>query len=105
PRRSSDLTRRCGRSSAPATATFRSCCPSSGSSCCGARGPAAPSGGAARLVAVYRVLFDLVLRRLDPERAHELAFGLIASVGRVPGLAHVLTKVFSAPAEIGRAHL
>jgi len=47
---------------------------------------------------VYRVLFDLVLRRLDPERAHELAFGLIASVGRVPGLAHVLTKVFSAPA-------
>ena len=35
---------------------------------------------------VYRLLFDLVLRRMDPERAHHLAFTLISAVGRVPGL-------------------
>ncbi|MGP3970509.1 quinone-dependent dihydroorotate dehydrogenase [Streptomyces sp. 6N223] len=34
----------------------------------------------------YRLLFALVLRRIDPERAHRLAFGLIRGVARVPGL-------------------
>jgi dihydroorotate dehydrogenase len=32
----------------------------------------------------YRLLFDAVFRRMDPEDAHELAFGLIARAGRVP---------------------
>jgi len=47
---------------------------------------------------VYRLLFNLVFRRMDPERAHELAFGLISGVGRVPGLAPFLHRAFFAPA-------
>jgi len=43
---------------------------------------------------VYRLLFRLVLSRLDPERAHELAFRLIAAVGRAPGLAAFLHRGF-----------
>ncbi len=35
---------------------------------------------------MYHVLFDLVLRHLDPERAHALAFGAIRAAARVPGL-------------------
>ena len=34
---------------------------------------------------VYRLLFDLVFRRMDPERAHEVAFRLIRVVGAGPG--------------------
>lgn len=41
---------------------------------------------------MYAALFNLVLRRLDPERAHELAFALIAGVGRVPGVSHALHR-------------
>ena len=33
---------------------------------------------------MYRLLFDVVFRRMDPERAHELSFGLIRGVARVP---------------------
>ncbi|MEE1929045.1 quinone-dependent dihydroorotate dehydrogenase [Streptomyces sp. TRM 70351] len=35
---------------------------------------------------MYRLLFDLLLRRLDPERAHHLAFGWIRALARVPVL-------------------
>jgi len=49
---------------------------------------------------VYRLLFDLVFRRVDPERAHELAFGLIRGVARVPVLRDVVGRVF-APARSG----
>ncbi|MDM7853629.1 quinone-dependent dihydroorotate dehydrogenase [Cellulomonas alba] len=47
---------------------------------------------------MYRLLFDLVLRRLDPERAHELAFGLIRGVARVPVLRGLVARAFVAPA-------
>ncbi|WP_062215596.1 quinone-dependent dihydroorotate dehydrogenase [Streptomyces sp. NBRC 109706] len=36
---------------------------------------------------VYRLLYRSVLRRIDPERAHHWAFGLIRLAARVPGLA------------------
>jgi dihydroorotate dehydrogenase len=36
---------------------------------------------------MYQVLFRTLALRLDPERAHVLAMGLIRSVARVPGLA------------------
>ena len=47
---------------------------------------------------MYRLLFDLVLRRLDPERAHELAFGLIRGVARVPVVRGLVGRLFAAPA-------
>lgn len=46
---------------------------------------------------VYRLLFDLVFRRMDPERAHELAFALIGGVGRVPGLRSVVSRALGVP--------
>jgi dihydroorotate dehydrogenase len=46
---------------------------------------------------VYRLLFDLVFRRMDPERAHELAFGLIRLVGRVPVLSGVIARLTATP--------
>lgn len=48
---------------------------------------------------MYRLLFDLVLRRLDPEQAHRLAFGLIRGVAAVPGLARLVGAVFAPPAD------
>ncbi|WP_447925265.1 quinone-dependent dihydroorotate dehydrogenase [Georgenia muralis] len=39
---------------------------------------------------MYQVLFRTVALRLDPERAHVLAMGLIRSAARVPGLAGTL---------------
>jgi dihydroorotate dehydrogenase len=47
---------------------------------------------------VYRLLFDVVFRRMDPERAHELSFGLIRGVARVPLLRGLVARVFAAPA-------
>lgn len=47
---------------------------------------------------MYRLLFDLVFRRMDPERAHELAFGLIGAVGRTPVLRDVVARVLAVPA-------
>ena len=44
---------------------------------------------------MYRLLFDLVLRRLDPERAHHLAFTVIEAIDRC-GLAKVVRR-FTAP--------
>lgn len=35
---------------------------------------------------MYRLLFDHVLRRIDPEQAHHLGFGAIRAVAAVPGL-------------------
>jgi dihydroorotate dehydrogenase len=36
---------------------------------------------------MYRALFQLLFRRIDPETAHRLGFGLIRLMGAVPGLA------------------
>lgn len=46
---------------------------------------------------MYRLLFDLVFRRMDPERAHELAFGVIGAVGRTPVLRDLVGRVFAVP--------
>jgi dihydroorotate dehydrogenase len=43
---------------------------------------------------VYRILFNLVLRHIDPERAHELAFHAIRLAGRTPGLCQALSRLF-----------
>lgn len=44
---------------------------------------------------MYRLLFMTVLRRLDPEVAHHLAFTLIRTAARVPGLQQVLRRFFA----------
>ncbi|MCG2798315.1 MAG: quinone-dependent dihydroorotate dehydrogenase [Cellulomonas sp.] len=46
---------------------------------------------------MYRLLFDLVFRRLDPEQAHHLAFSLIRTVAGVPGLRQLVSSVFAVP--------
>jgi dihydroorotate dehydrogenase len=38
----------------------------------------------------YRLLFDAVFRRMDPERAHRLGFGAIRAAAAVPGGARML---------------
>lgn len=50
------------------------------------------TGGAAKLAAVYPLFFRTVLSRLDPERAHVLAFALIRAVARVPLLSAMLRR-------------
>ena len=50
---------------------------------------------------MYRLLFDLVFRRMDPERAHEVAFGLIRGVGRTPVLRDVIAGTLAPPASGG----
>ncbi|KQY47779.1 quinone-dependent dihydroorotate dehydrogenase [Cellulomonas sp. Root137] len=45
---------------------------------------------------MYRLLFDLVFKRMDPERAHEVAFRLIRVVAQVPLLRDVVHRVFRA---------
>ena len=49
---------------------------------------------------MYRLLFDLVFRHMDPERAHAIAFGVIRAVGRVPVLSGVIGRL-TATAEGG----
>lgn len=44
----------------------------------------------ARRPFLYSLLFDTVFRRMDPERAHEVAFGLIRTAGSVPLLRDVV---------------
>lgn len=44
---------------------------------------------------MYRLLFSLVLRHVDPERAHELAFGAIRAAGRAPVLNRLLSRLFT----------
>lgn len=46
---------------------------------------------------MYRLLFDLVLRRFDPEVAHHLAFRLIRFVAAVPLLSHALRRLTRPP--------
>lgn len=46
---------------------------------------------------MYRLLFDLVLRRTDPERAHAATFALIRAVAAVPGLRDLVARVLGAP--------
>ena len=46
---------------------------------------------------MYRLLFDLVLRRMDPERAHAGTFALIRAVDAVPGVRGVVARVLGAP--------
>jgi dihydroorotate dehydrogenase len=46
---------------------------------------------------VYRLLFQLVFRRMDPERAHELVFTLIRLVGRLPVISTLLSRATAAP--------
>ncbi|MFC1407697.1 quinone-dependent dihydroorotate dehydrogenase [Streptacidiphilus sp. N1-12] len=44
---------------------------------------------------MYRLLFNLVFRRMDPERAHHLAFFWIRLAASVPGLRSVLRSVLA----------
>jgi dihydroorotate dehydrogenase len=44
---------------------------------------------------VYRLLFDLFFRRMDPEKAHELAFAWIRAAGAVPGLRTLVHRVLA----------
>ncbi|MCM2579480.1 quinone-dependent dihydroorotate dehydrogenase [Streptomyces meridianus] len=44
---------------------------------------------------MYRLLFDLLFRRMDPERAHHLAFGWIRQVSRVPVLRRLVAAVLA----------
>jgi dihydroorotate dehydrogenase len=46
---------------------------------------------------VYRLLFDLVLRRTDPEKAHAGTFALIRAVASVPVLRDVVAVVLGPP--------
>jgi dihydroorotate dehydrogenase len=48
---------------------------------------------------VYRLLFDVVLRRLDPERAHELAFAAIRAAAATPVLSSALRRTLAPPAD------
>lgn len=50
---------------------------------------------------VYRLLFDLVFRRMDPERAHEVAFRLIRVVAQVPVLRDVVSRLFASSPDGG----
>ena len=47
---------------------------------------------------MYRLLFDLVFRRIDPERAHHVVFTLIRAVAAVPGLRDLVGAVLAVPA-------
>jgi dihydroorotate dehydrogenase len=53
---------------------------------------------------VYRLLFALVLRRMDPERAHRVAFGLIRATARVPGLRAAVRAVLAPAYPTLRVH-
>ncbi|GAB2914014.1 quinone-dependent dihydroorotate dehydrogenase [Rhodococcus aerolatus] len=46
---------------------------------------------------MYPLLFRLLLRRLDPERAHHLGFALIRLAGAVPVLRRALARVLARP--------
>lgn len=39
---------------------------------------------------IYRAFFNLILRRIDPEKAHALAIWTLRMVGRVPGIRSVM---------------
>ncbi|MFI2751868.1 quinone-dependent dihydroorotate dehydrogenase [Cellulomonas sp. P22] len=46
---------------------------------------------------MYRLLFDLVFRRMAPERAHELAFRFIRVVAAVPFLSDLVARLSASP--------
>ena len=46
---------------------------------------------------MYRLLFNLVFRRIDPERAHTLVFVAIRLAADVPGLRWLVARVLGAP--------
>ncbi|MCC2317661.1 quinone-dependent dihydroorotate dehydrogenase [Cellulomonas chengniuliangii] len=46
---------------------------------------------------MYHLLFNLVFRRMDPERAHEVAFRLIRLVAAVPVLGVVVARLSASP--------
>lgn len=46
---------------------------------------------------MYRLLFDLVFRRTDPERAHGVTLALIRAVAAVPVLRDLVARVLGAP--------
>jgi dihydroorotate dehydrogenase len=46
---------------------------------------------------LYRLLFGLVLRRIEPERAHELAAGWLGRLARIPGARRLLRALAGAP--------
>ncbi|MFX4292183.1 quinone-dependent dihydroorotate dehydrogenase [Streptomyces bohaiensis] len=49
----------------------------------------------------YRLLFRTVFRRMDPERAHHLAFGAMRAAARVPLVRRVVSRVLAPrPAEL-----
>ena len=56
----------------------------------------APRHGQSRVVAlIYRLFFRLVLRRLDAERAHDLAVTLLGRAGRVRPIRRLLRRVLA----------
>ena len=46
---------------------------------------------------IYRVLFQLILRRADAERVHALTVRTLAAAGRIPGLRRVLADAVGRP--------
>ncbi|WP_182111367.1 MULTISPECIES: quinone-dependent dihydroorotate dehydrogenase [unclassified Actinotalea] len=46
---------------------------------------------------MYRLLFDQVFRRIDPERAHHLGFAVVRGVAAVPGLRSVVARRCAPP--------
>ncbi|MFE0042020.1 quinone-dependent dihydroorotate dehydrogenase [Streptomyces albireticuli] len=44
---------------------------------------------------MYRLLFDLLFKRMDPEKAHHLAFGWIRAAARVPVLRTLVAAVLA----------
>lgn len=44
---------------------------------------------------MYRLLFTQVFRRMDPEKAHELAFTGIRAAGAVPGVSWLIRRVMT----------
>ncbi|SDQ46122.1 quinone-dependent dihydroorotate dehydrogenase [Quadrisphaera sp. DSM 44207] len=60
--------------------------------------PPAPQGLDERL---YGALFRLVLRRLDPELAHRLAFAALRGAARVPGVSPAVRRALAPPPDAG----
>lgn len=63
-----------------------------------------PAGAPPRAVRPYAVLFDHVLTRLDPERAHRLTVQALRLAQAVPGGHLALRTLFGTPRPLGRGH-
>nr|WP_130799615.1 quinone-dependent dihydroorotate dehydrogenase [Streptomyces otsuchiensis] len=67
--------------------------------------PAAARGGdRAAAHPGYRLLFRTVFRRMDPERAHHLAFGALRTAARVPVLRTAVARVLAPRHDVLRTH-